>query len=60
MGGGGGNGSAASEARSGRHGKRQRGGDTTGVGRHGGEDETDKWGPCVSRWIERRRRERKA
>jgi hypothetical protein len=53
--GGGGNGLAASEARSGR-----RGGDTAGVGRRGGEDETDKWGPCVSGWIERRHREWKA
>jgi hypothetical protein len=52
---GGGNGSAASEARSRRH-----GGDTAGVGRRGGEDEIDNWGPCVSGWIERRRREWKA
>jgi hypothetical protein len=58
--GGGGNGSAASEVRSGRHGDRRRGGDTAGVNRRSGEDETDKWGPCVIGWIERRRRERKA
>jgi hypothetical protein len=51
----GGKGSAASEARSGWH-----GGVTTGVGRRGAEDEIDKWAPCVSGWIERRRRERKA
>jgi hypothetical protein len=57
---GGGNGSAASKAQSGLRGKRRRGGDTAGVGRRGGEDKTDKWGPCVSGWIERRRRERKA
>jgi hypothetical protein len=50
---------AASAARSGRRGERRRGGDTAGVGRCG-EDETDKWGPCVSMWIVRRRRERKA
>jgi hypothetical protein len=47
---GGGNGSVASEARSGQRGERRR----------GGEDKTDKWGRCVSGWIERRRRERKA
>jgi hypothetical protein len=57
---GGGNGSAASEARSGRRGEWQHGGDTAGVGRRGGGDETDKWGPYVSGWIERRRRERNA
>jgi hypothetical protein len=53
--GGGCKGSAASEVRSGWHGERWRGGVTTGVGRRGGEDETDKWPPCVSGWIERRR-----
>jgi hypothetical protein len=57
---GGGIGLAASAARSGRRGERRRGGDTAGVGRRGEEDETDKWGPCVSMWIVRRRRERKA
>jgi hypothetical protein len=60
MGGGGGNGSAASETWSGRHEEQRHSGDTAGVGRRGGEDETEKWGPCVSGWIERRRRERKA
>jgi hypothetical protein len=48
---GGGNGSVASEERSGRRGR-----DMAGVGRRGGEDKTDKWGPCVSGWIEGRRR----
>jgi hypothetical protein len=38
----------ASEARSGRHGERRRGGFPTGVGWRGGEDGTDTWGPCVS------------
>jgi hypothetical protein len=52
---GGGKGSTASEVRSGRHGEQRRGGVTTGVGRCGGEDETDKWAPCVSGWMERRR-----
>jgi hypothetical protein len=39
--GGGGNGSAASEAQSGRCGERWHGGDIAGVGWRGGEDETD-------------------
>jgi hypothetical protein len=38
----------------------QRGGDTAGVGRRGGEDGADKRGPCVSEGIEKRRREWKA
>jgi hypothetical protein len=58
--GGGGNGSAASEAWSGQRGERRHGGDTAGVSQRSGEGKTDKWGPCVSGWIERRRRERKA
>jgi hypothetical protein len=58
--GGGGKGSATSEAQSGRRGEWRRGGVTAGVNRRGGEDETDKWAPCVSGWIERRHRERKA
>jgi hypothetical protein len=37
----------ASEARSGRHGERGRGGFTVGVGQHGGEDGADKRGPVV-------------
>jgi hypothetical protein len=57
---GGGKGSAASEVWSGRRRERRRVGVTAGVSQHGGEDETDKWAPCVSEWIERRRRERKA
>jgi hypothetical protein len=48
------------EVRSRLHGERRRGGDTAGVGQHGGEDGADKRGPCVSEGIERRRRERKA
>jgi hypothetical protein len=48
------------EVRSGRRGERQRGGDTAGFGRYGGEDGADKRGPCVSEGIERRHRERKA
>ncbi len=44
------------EARSGRRGKRWRGGDTAGVGRHGGEEDSDMWGPRVSEGRERRRR----
>jgi hypothetical protein len=55
MRGGGGKGSAASEPRSGWCGERRCRGVTARVGRHGGEDETDKWAPCVSGWIERRR-----
>jgi hypothetical protein len=38
----------ASEARSGRLGEQRRGGFTTGVGRHGGEEGTDKRAPYVS------------
>jgi hypothetical protein len=47
-GGGGGKGMTASEARSGRHGERWRGGFPTGVGRCGGEDGADKRVPHVS------------
>jgi hypothetical protein len=54
MRGGGGKGSTASEARSGWRGERRHGGVTAGVSQRGGEDETDKWAPCVSGWIERR------
>jgi hypothetical protein len=43
----GGKGLTASEARSGRRGERRRGGFTTGVGRHGGEDGADKRSPVV-------------
>jgi hypothetical protein len=48
------------EVRSGQRGERWCGGDMAGVGRHGGEDGADKWGPCISEGIERRRQERKA
>jgi hypothetical protein len=36
------------------------GGGAIGVGRRGVEESADKWGPCVSKGRERRRRERKA
>jgi hypothetical protein len=40
--------------------ERRRGGFTAGVGRRGGGDGADKRAPRVTRWIERRRQERKA
>jgi hypothetical protein len=42
------------KVRSGRRGERRCGGDTAGVGLHGGEDGADKRGPCISEGIERR------
>jgi hypothetical protein len=48
MRGGGGKDLTASEAQSRRCGERRRGGFMAGVGRHGGEDRTDKRAPYVS------------
>jgi hypothetical protein len=43
------------EARSGGAGERRREGFPTGLGRCGGEERSDKWGPRVSEGRERRR-----